>query len=78
MRMADIVSDQPDPTDAAEDPAGFAKSSFAWMATAGVAVGLLKLGNRVIAEPGVDMVVNYTNKIASSAGEQADDGPEIF
>ena len=67
------LTDTPDVEDAADDPGGFAMSSFLFMATVGVVIALIRLANRYIAQPAEDAASSVITGVTNAANE-ADTG----
>jgi predicted transporter len=77
--MANVLDKAPDTSEAKDDPFGFAASAFMFMVAAGVAIGMAKLGNRVIANRIVGTYENLANAVANTAEETSTSDPtEVF
>ena len=76
--MVDL-DDTPDPSAAKNDPAGFLSDSFMFMVFAGIALGLVKLGNMVIAERMVGLWDSLSNAVSNTADNADTSDPiEVF
>jgi predicted transporter len=77
--MANVVDKAPDPSEAKDDPFGFGMSALMFMVMAGVAIGMAKLGNRVIANRIVGLYETLSNAVANTAEETSTSDPtEVF
>jgi len=76
--MVDL-NDTPDPSNATDDPTGFLSDSFMFMVFAGVAIGLAKLGNMVIADRMVGLWNSLSNMVSNTADNADTSDPiEVF
>lgn len=70
--MANLLNEAPDVDDATNDPKGFAVTSFMFMMTVGVVVGLAKVANTLISA----RIVGLANLIINAFGNLSDTAAE--
>jgi len=76
--MVDL-DNTPDPETATNDPTGFLSDSFMFMVFAGIAIGLAKLGNMVIADRMVGLWQSLSNAVSNTADNADTSDPiEVF
>lgn len=76
--MANLLNEAPDVDDATSDPKGFAVTSFMFMVTVGVVLGLAKAANQIIANRVVGGITSILGGLANLSDTAAEETGNDF